>query len=384
MNRMRLFTPGPTSVPEEVLLEMARPVFHHRTSEYKTLYANVVKLLQYVFQTTNPVITISGSGTAGAELAMINTIPQGGSVLALSNGKFAERWVKIAKRNNCQITELKAEYGQVITPAQVAEALSQKKYDAVVMVHSETSTATVQDLAAIGALVAKTDAVLIADCITSIGALPVKVDEWQVDLAITGSQKAMMLPPGLAFVSVSGKAKKKMETVKQPNLYLSLPDYLTSYEKNDVPWTPAVTLVRGLEVALKMIQSEGIENVWKRTAAFAAATRAAARAMGLEVFSSSPSDSVSAINYPAGFATDDKTFRGAIRKQFNMNIAAGQGSMEGKLFRINHMGYVDQFDTLGVIAALEIAFRQYGHKFEFGAGVLAAHKELAKLSPEKA
>lgn len=381
MNRMRLFTPGPTNVPEEVLLEMAKPVFHHRTSEYKTLYANVVKLLQYVFQTANPVITISGSGTAGAELAMINTIPAGGSVLALSNGKFAERWVKIAMRNNWQLTELKAEYGSAVPVSQVAEALNSKKFDAVVLVHSETSTATVQDLQAIGALVKKTEAVLIADCITSIGALPVKVDEWGVDLAITGSQKALMLPPGLAFVSVSEKAKKKMEGVKQPNLYLSLPDYLASYDKSDVPWTPAVTLVRGLAVALTMIQAEGIENVWKRTAAFASATRLAAVALGLEVFSKSPSDSVTAINYPAGFATDDKTFRRAISKQFNMIFAAGQGSMEGKLFRINHMGYVDQFDTLGAIAALEIALRQYGHKFEFGAGVLAAHKELAQLSP---
>ena len=172
--------------------------------------------------------------------------------------------------------------------------------------------------------------------------------------------------------------------MKQPNLYLSLPDYLKSYEASDVPWTPAVTLVRGLHVALNMIQADGIENVWKRTSGYAAAARAAAVAIGLSVFSKSPSDSVSAINYPAGFGPDDKTFRGAIRKQFNMNFAAGQGTMEGKLFRISHMGYVDQFDTLGAIAALEIALRQYGHKFEFGAGVLAAHKELAKLSPEKA
>ncbi len=377
MNRMRLFTPGPTSVPEEVLLEMARPVFHHRTQEYKTLFAAVNKLLGQVFQTTNPVVTISGSGTAAYECAMINMIPQGGKVLCLSNGKFAERWVTIAKRNKCQITELKAEYGHAIPPQQVAEALSKDTFDAVTLCHSETSACTVNDLQAIAGHVRKTDAILIADGITSVGAIPVKPDEWGVDILVTGSQKAMMLPPGLAFLSVSEKARKKMESVTQPNLYLSLPHYLKSLAENDVPWTPAVTLIRGLHKSLEMITGEGMENVWKRTAGLARATRSAATALGLKVFSSDPSDSVTGIHYPAGF--EDKTFRSALRKQFNMNIAAGQGSMEGKIFRISHMGYVDAFDTLGVISALEVVLKQQGYSFTFGAGVAAAHQELAKL-----
>jgi serine---pyruvate transaminase len=208
--------------------------------------------------------------------------------------------------------------------------------------------------------------------------LPVKSDEWGVDMVITGSQKALMLPPGLAFLSVSEKAEKKAATVKQPNLYLDLGSYLKSYKENDVPWTPAVTLVRGLYVALQQIQAETIEGVWKRTSALAAATRAAATALGLGVFSKQPSDSVTGINYPAGFT--DKEFRGALRKQLNMNVAAGQGSMEGKMFRVSHMGYMDQADTLGVIHGIEIILRQQGYKsFEFGAGVAAAHKELAKL-----
>ncbi len=377
MNRMRLFTPGPTSVPEEVLLEMARPVFHHRTQEYKTLFAAVNKLLGQVFQTTNPIVTISGSGTAGYECAMINMIPQGGKVLCLSNGKFAERWVTIAKRNRCQVTELKAEYGHAIPPQQVAEALSKGTFDAVTLCHSETSACTVNDLQAIAGHVRKTDAILIADGITSVGAIPVKPDEWGVDILVTGSQKALMLPPGLAFLSVSEKARKKMESITQPNLYLSLPHYLKSLAENDVPWTPAVTLVRGLHKSLEMITGEGMENVWKRTAGLARATRSAATALGLKVFSSDPSDSVTGIHYPAGF--DDKTFRSALRKQFNMNIAAGQGSMEGKIFRISHMGYVDAFDTLGVISALEVVLKQQGYSFTFGAGVAAAHQELAKL-----
>jgi aspartate aminotransferase-like enzyme len=377
MNRMRLFTPGPTSVPEEVLLEMARPVFHHRTQDYKTLFAAVNKLLQQVLQTANPVVTIAGSGTAAYECAMINMIPQGGKVLCLSNGKFAERWVTIAKRNKCQITELKAEYGHAVPPEQVADALSKGTFDAVTLCHSETSACTVNDLQAIAAHVRKTDAILIADGITSVGAIPVKPDEWGVDIVVTGSQKALMLPPGLAFLSVSEKARKKMESVSQPNLYLSLPHYLKSLAENDVPWTPAVTLVRGLHKSLELITQEGMENVWKRTAAFARATRSAATALGLKVFSSNPSDSVTGIHYPAGF--DDKTFRGALRKQFNIHIAAGQGSMEGKIFRLSHMGYVDAFDTLGVISAIEIVLKQQGYSFTFGAGVTAAHQELSKL-----
>ncbi len=377
MNRMRLFTPGPTSVPEDVLLEMAKPVFHHRTQDYKNLYAAVNKLLAQVFITANPVVTIAGSGTAAYECAMINTIPQGGKVLCLSNGKFAERWVTVAKRNKCEVVELKAEYGHAVPVEKVAEALAAHKFDAVTLCHSETSTCTVNDLQAIAALVRKTDAILIVDGITSVGALPVKPDEWGVDILVTGSQKALMLPPGLGFLSVSEKARKKSETVSQPNLYLSLSHYLKSLAENDVPWTPAVTLVRGLHTSLTMITQEGMENVWKRTAAFARATRAAAVAMGLKVFSSNPADSVTGIHYPAGF--DDKTFRGALRKQFNIHIAAGQGSMQGQIFRLSHMGYVDAFDTLGVISALEIVLQQQGHKFTFGAGVAAAHQELSKL-----
>jgi len=377
MNKMRLFTPGPTSVPEEVLLEMAKPVFHHRTQQYKDLFAKCNEMLKYVYQTKNPVLTIAGSGSAGAEMAMINTIPAGGTVLFLSNGKFAERWVKIGERNKWNSTVLKAEYGQAVPVSQVAEELGKKKYDAVVLVHSETSSCTVTDLAGIAALTRNTDTLVISDGITAIGAIPVKTDEWGVDIVITGSQKALMLPPGLAFISISEKAQKKAATIKQPNLYLDLGSYLKSYNENDVPWTPAVTLVRGLFVSLSMIQAEGIENVWKRTSVFAAATRAAATALGLGVFSKSPSDSVTGINYPAGFT--DKEFRGALRKQLNMNVAAGQGTMEGKIFRISHMGYVDQVDTLGVIHGLEIILKQQGYKFEFGAGVAAAHKELAKL-----
>jgi len=378
MNKMRLYTPGPTMVPEEVLLEMAKPIFHHRTQQYKDLFAKCNEMLKYTYQTKNPVLTISGSGSAAAEMAMINTIPANGNVLYLSNGKFAERWVKIGERNKWNCTVLKAEYGTAVSVQQVADALKQKNYDAVVLVHSETSACTVTDVQGIAALTRNTDTVLISDGITAIGALPVKTDEWGIDMVITGSQKALMLPPGLAFLSVSEKAQKKAAAIKQPNLYLDLGSYLKSYAENDVPWTPAVSLVRGLFVALSMIQAEGIENVWKRTSAYAAATRAAVKAIGLEVFSKSPADSVTGVVYPAGMACKD--FRTHLRKTYNMNVANGQGTMDGKIFRVSHMGYVDQFDTLGVISGIELTMKHLGHKFDFGAGVAAAHKELAKLT----
>ena len=198
-----------------------------------------------------------------------------------------------------------------------------------------------------------------------------------MDIVITGSQKALMLPPGLAFLSVSEKAQKKAAAVKQPNLYLDLDSYLKSYNENDVPWTPAVTLVRGLFVALYMIQAEGIEECLEAHQRLRRRHPRRGQRAGSGRLLQEPSDSVTGINYPAGFT--DKEFRGAFRKQLNMNVAAGQGSMEGKIFRISHMGYVDQADTLGVIHGVEIILRQQGYKFEFGAGRRRGHKELAKL-----
>ncbi|HAU37704.1 MAG TPA: aminotransferase [Phycisphaerales bacterium] len=375
MIKQRLFTPGPTDVPPEVLIEMAKPIFHHRTQRFKDMFAAVNEGLKKLFVTSNDVLTIAGSGTAGMEAAIACAVPRDKKVLVANGGKFGERWVKVAKVYGLNVDEVKSEWGTAITPAQVREKLATGQYGAVVVVHSETSTATACDLAGIGAEVAKTDALLLADCITSAGALPLKVDEWGVDIAGTGSQKALMLPPGLANVAVSAKAWKVIENLKAPCFYLDLKAYRKTLAKQDVPYTPAVTLIRGMQVALDMIHAIGIEKVWARTALLAKATREAMKALGMTVFSKQPSDSVTGIVYPEG--VDDKKFRNKVlRDKWGSSVAGGQDEMEGKMFRVSHMGYTDPLDTLGLVAAVEYGMTDCGVKVPVGKGVARAAEIL--------
>ena len=371
MIKQRLFTPGPTDVPPEVLVEMAKPIFHHRTSRFQEMFKAVNDGLKKLLFTTSDVLTLAGSGTAGMEAAMICCIPRDKKVLVAQGGKFAERWVKIGKIYGMQVDEVKVEWGTSISPQLVQEKLATGQYGAVVVVHSETSTATACDLQGIAAVVKKTDAILLADCISSAGTLPIKMDEWGVDVVSTGSQKALMLPPGLALVAVSAKAWALAEKIKAPALYLDLKAYRKGLADNDVPYTPAITLIRGLEVALGMIHKVGIEKVWARSAVLSKACREAAKAIGLEVYSKQPSDSVTGILYPAG--VEDKKFRNKIlRDKYGASVAGGQADLEGKMFRISHMGYVDPIDTIGLVAAIEYALAECGVKVEIGKGVATA------------
>ena len=374
MLKQRLFTPGPTDVPPEVLVEMAKPMFHHRTEAFKKLFAETNEGLKKLLCTSNDVLTLAGSGTAAMEAAIVCAAPRDKTVLVANNGKFAERWVKVCKAYGIDVEDMAVEWGTGATAAQLAPKLATGKYGMVVVVHSETSTATATDLAAVAAVVAKTDALLAVDAITSAGALPLKMDEWGVDLIGIGSQKALMLPPGLGFVAVSPKARKAIEAVKAPVFYLNLKAYKKSLAESDVPYTPAVSLIRGLKVALDMIHKVGIENVWARTACMAKATREAFKAIGLKVYSSSPSDSVTGIWYPEGIS--DKDFRKALRTKYGCSVAGGQGDLEGKVFRVSHMGYVDLLDTLGLIAAVEYTLAGFGVPVEIGKGVAAAAKVL--------
>lgn len=379
MMKYRLFTPGPTSVPEATLAVLARPVHHHRTGEFRATFNAVQNLLKYVYQTSQPVHVITGSGTAAFEAGLTSVFAPGQKVLAVSNGKFAERWVQMSKTFGLDCKELKLEYGQHVTPAIMEAELKAAKYDGVILVHSETSAATVCDLAAVAKVVRATgDTLLVVDGITSIGALPFKMDEWGVDVAITGSQKALMLPPGLGFVALSERAQKLAHANKNSrNFYLDLKKSEKTLSDGDTPFTPANTLIEALEVSLNMIKEETVEAIWKRTATSAEAFRAGMKALGLEVFSSSPADSVSAIKYPAGVS--DKDFRGTLKSKHNIHVAGGQGSMEGHMFRVNHMGYTDAYDLLAVVAGIEHTLGKLGVKFEYGAGVAAAHKVLANL-----
>ena len=369
MIKQRLFTPGPTDVPPEVLNEMAKPIFHHRTARFREMFAEVNTGLKKILCTKNDVLTIAGSGTAGMEAAIACAIPRDKKVLISNGGKFGERWVKVAKVYGLDVDEVKLEWGTALTSDVVKEKLATGKYGAVVTVHSETSTATACDLQAIAKVVGETDAILIADCITSGGVLPLKTDEWGVDIVASGSQKAFMLPPGLAMVAVSEKAWKNIDSIDAPCFYLDLKAYRKSLAKDDTPYTGPVSLIRGLKVSVDKINEIGIETIWSRCAILAEATRTAARALGLRICSQSPSDSVTAVALPEGV---DDTIRKVLRTKYGVSVAGGQDDWKGKVIRISHMGYVDPLDTIGMLAALEYALAEMGAKIEIGAGVAAA------------
>ena len=369
MLKPRLFTPGPTDVPPEVLNEMAKPIFHHRTERFREMFSAVNEGMKKLLLTDNDVLTITGSGTSGMEAAIACAVPRDKKVLVSNGGKFGERWVKVAKVYGLDVDEVKLEWGTALQPETVREKLATGEYGAVITVYSETSTATACDLEAIGKIVAATDAILIADCITAAGALPLKTDEWNIDIVGTGSQKALMLPPGLASLAVSEKAWKNIDAIDAPCFYLDLKAYRKSLAKGDTPYTPALTLIRGLQVAVDMLNDIGIEKIWARTAKLAAATRAAAEALGMEVFSKQPSDSVTGLLYPDGV---DDGFRKVLQTKYGCSVAGGQDHMKGKLMRISHLGFVDPLDTIGLIAAIEYALADVGVDVEIGKGVAAA------------
>lgn len=377
--KYRLFTPGPTSVPEATLLELAKPVHHHRTAEFRAMFSEIQSLLQYVYQTTQTVYTVTGSGTAAAEAGIINALAPGQKVLNVSNGKFAERWGQVCKTYGMEVKELKLDYGEHVTPEQIAAELKNAHYDAVILVHSETSTGTVCDLQNIARAVrASGDTLLIVDGITSIGALPFNMDQWGVDVAITGSQKSLMLPPGLGYVALSDRAWAAVEKNKaRQDFYLDLKKYRKSIDDGDTPFTPANTLIEAQRVSLRMIKEETLETVWKRTATVAEAFRRGVKALGFELFSRKPADSVTAVRYPAGVI--DKEFRGQLKSKHNIHIAGGQGTMEGQIFRVNHMGYTDPYDALAVVAAIEHVLKSMNKPVEFGKGVAATQNVLARL-----
>ncbi len=367
MSKIRLFTPGPTSVPEEILLEMAQPIFHHRTSQYRDLLKQVTQGLQYVFRTSNDVLTFTGSGPSAIEAGIIGCLAPAGKALVVRSGKFGERWAEICQAYGLDHINIDVEWGRAVDPAIIVQALAEDPaIKAVILTHSETSTGARNDVEAIGKIVAPTGALFMVDCITSAGAIELEVDKWAIDIAVTGSQKALMLPPGLAFLAVSDKAWKIAESFQPPAYYLDIKRYRKSLKKWDNPYTPAITLVRGMAKALEMIKAQGLDNIWEQTAKIARATRQAALAMGLKPFAADPVDSLTSICYPQG--VDDKQFRSLLREKFGVWIAGGQADLSGKIFRISHMGSIDALDAVSVIAAIEQALNACGHKVTPGTG----------------
>ncbi|AMV38256.1 pyridoxal-phosphate-dependent aminotransferase family protein [Planctomyces sp. SH-PL62] len=375
MRKPRLMTPGPAMVPEDVLLELARPVIHHRSDEAKQVIVEVAEGLKEVFQTKNDVMILTSSGTGAMEAAVVNVIPPGGKALVLNAGHFAARWGSICKAFGVEAVMIDTEWGKPVDPDQVAQALKQHP-DAVAVLGtlSETSTGTGHPVEAIGKIVADSQAVYIVDGISGVGAMECRTDEWGIDVLCAGSQKALMLPPGLAFISLSAKAWAKVDAFDSHSFYFNLKAARSKAKEFDTPYTPAHTLILALRTALKRIRAEGIENVWSRHKVMSEACQAGVQALGLELFSARPAEGLTAFRVPEGLK--DSQIRNKMAERFGVTTVGGQAKLKGKIVRIGHMGYTDELDVVAALAALEMTLAELGFEVEPGKAVTAAQQVL--------
>ena len=374
MFKRRLFTPGPTPIPEKVMLRMAEPIIHHRSQEFNAILTRVNENLKYLFQTTQPVLTLTCSGTGGVEATFVSLFSPGDTIISVNGGKFGERWVKMPRTLGLNVVEVKVDWGKAPKVEQILEHLRlHPDAKAVYLTHSETSTGTATDVKAIARAVREHSSVLLCvDGITAIGAHEFRFDEWGIDVCVTGSQKGLMIPPGLAFVALSKRAIEKMATSTLPKFYFDLRKALKSYEENDTPWTPAASLIIGVDVALEHIRSEGIENVWRRHEQMANAVRAGVSALGMKLFTAFPSFAVTPVWLPDG--VEWKKFNKLLKNTYGITVAGGQDEFAEKIFRISHLGYYDAFDVVAVIAALERTLFDCGWNVTPGAGVQAVQQ----------
>jgi len=376
--KQRMLTPGPTPVPEETLLELAKPVVYHRTPESRKVLAEVLQDLQKVFCTRNTIIPLTSSGTGALEAAVANCLPARSKAICLISGRFGERWRNLCKAFSVEPVPVSVPYGQAVKPEQLARALAEHPdATAVCSTLSETSTGVAHDIRAFGELVARTPSLFFVDAISSLGVMECRTDDWHIDICVTGSQKALMLPPGLAFLSVSDKAWKRVESNPDPRtFYFDLKKARSALDNFDTPYTSAHTLIRALRVSLKRILQEGMENIWARQATIAAAARAGFQAMGLELFADPPADSLTVVKVPPGFDGVDLLNR--LEKQYGIKLAGGQDTLKGKIIRLGHMGYIDQFDVLAALAGGELVLLSMGYAVKPGTGVAAAQRILAQ------
>jgi aspartate aminotransferase-like enzyme len=375
MRKPRLMTPGPAMVPEDVLLELARPVFHHRSMEAKQVMTEVTGGLKEVFQTKNDVLILTASGTGAMEAAVVNAVPPGGKALVLSAGHFGARWTNICKAFSVNAVALETEWGRPVDPEQVAQALLAHPDTACVFgTLSETSTGTGHPIEAIGRIVAGTPALFAVDGISGVGAMECRTDLWGIDLLCVGSQKALMIPPGLAFVSVSPKAWAKIDSFEAPCYYFNLKAARKKVKEFDTPYTPAHTLILALRAALRKIKEEGIEAIWQRHRRMSEACQAGILALGLELFSARPAEGLTAFRVPEGL--NEAQIRSKLAERFGISTVGGQDKLKGKIIRIGHMGYTDEIDVVGTLAALELVLAELGHDVEPGQAVAAAQQVL--------
>ncbi len=374
VKKQRLLTPGPTPLLPRALHAMMASDIHHRTQDFIQLYPRVLAGLKEVFGTQNDVLITVSSGTGAMEAAVSNFFSEGDTVVVLSAGKFGERWAELARAYRLNAVVLTAEYGDVVSPERVAQALEENP-DAkgVFFQASETSTGAAHDVRSIGGIVKQTQALCIVDAITGLGTMPLDIDGWGLDVVIGGSQKAFMIPPGLAFLSVSPKAWAQGETARLPRMYFDLKREKKMAAKGESAWTPNVSHILALAEALAYIKQLGMAKLIENAQSLARATRAAAVELGLELFApGSPSSSVTAIKAPAGM--DSGEIVKAFRNQFGSIIANGQGTMKGRIFRIAHLGYFDFADLFAVVAELELILHQKGLPVSLGQGVAAVQR----------
>lgn len=375
-DKLMLMIPGPTPVPEQALLALAKHPMGHRSGEFSKIMAEVTQNLKWLHQTQNDVLILTASGTGAMEAGIINFLSPGDRVLVASNGKFGERWAELCLAYGLNVEEVKAEWGKALDPDQIGEKLQadrEKQIKAVIVTHSETSTGVLNDLEAINRHVkAHGEALIMVDTVTSLGAVSVPVDEWGLDVVASGSQKGYMIPPGLGFVAVSPKAWEAYKTAKLPRYYLDLGKYRKDAAKNTTPFTPPVNMFFALQATLGMMQKEGLENIFARHRRLMLATRAAVKALGLPLFA--PDEAASpAITAVAPAQVDAEQVRKILKKRFDIAMAGGQDHLTGKIFRIGHLGFVSDRDILAAISALEVALRELGcDSFTPGAGVAAA------------
>ncbi len=378
MKKPLLLAPGPTPIPEQVLLAMAQPILHHRAPEFLPVLEEVREGLKWIFQCKNEVIIFASSGTGAMEGAVCNTLKRGDKAIVVRSGKFGERWAELCDAYGVKPTNIDVTWGQAVDPSLIEKALkSDPSYRAVFIQATETSTGVMHPVREIAEIVRHYDnTILVVDAITAIGVFDIPTDKWGLDVVVGGSQKALMLPPGLAFAAVSDKAWSFVEKSDLPKYYFNFKKELKNLQKNQSAYTPAVSLIMGLRESLKMLKAEGLEKIFLRHDRLARAIRAGVKAMGLELYApQNPSNAVTAIKAPAG--VDGQAVVKALRDQHGITIAGGQDQAKGKIFRIAHLGYFVDSDIIIALSALEIVLNKLGFRVEYGKGVHAAEEILS-------